>query len=62
MPKGEIQQKTVLLVDLCVTDGKSSNDSTVWVESVCLNPSLTSLAVCMVMVTFYRDKGLCLPV
>lgn len=38
-PKKRSRRK-LLLVDLCVTDAKSSNGSTVWVESVCLNPSL----------------------
>lgn len=44
MPKEDVQKKTVL-VDLCVTDAESNNGSTVWVENVCLNLSLTSLVV-----------------
>lgn len=45
MPKEEVQKKTVVLVDLCVTGAKSNDGSTVWVESVCLNLPLTSLVV-----------------
>ena len=45
MPKEEVQKKTALLVDLCVTGAKNNNGSTVWLESVCLNPPLTSLVV-----------------
>lgn len=37
----ETQKKTMVLIDLCVTDAKSKNGSTVWVESVCSNSSLT---------------------
>lgn len=45
MHKEEGQRKTVLLTDLCVAVNTEINVSTVWGESVYLNPSLTSLVV-----------------
>lgn len=43
----------VLLVHLCVTGAKSTNDSTALIESVCLNPPLSSLVVASLLRCLY---------